>query len=266
MENIYNINKQEVEKKKSLIGNGIDYCNYDMQLTDYFIGFVAGFIVCFIAMQIFFERAVISFIFGFGFGFVAIKVYKKYMIINRHKKLLMQFKDFLESLSASYSAGKNTQNAFKDAHKDMIELHGDKSYMSNELEIIELGIENGFNIEELLNNFSYRSSVEDIKSFADTFETGNRTGSNMKAIIAQTKDIINDKIDIEMEMNTIIVQKKTELYIMLAMPFIIILALNTLGDSTFSALVAINVVIRIIVFIVIIIAFLIGNKITDIKV
>lgn len=266
MKKILKINKHNVEKKKSIIGNGIDYCNYDMKLIDYFIGYTAGFIICFIGMQIFFERVILSFIFGFSFGFLAINIYKKHIITNRQKKLLMQFKDFLESLSASYSAGKNTQNAFKDAHKDMIELHGDNSYMSAELEIIELGIENGFNIEELLNNFSYRSSVEDIKSFADIFKAGNRTGSNMKAIIAQTKDIINDKIDIEMEMDTIIIEKKTELYIMLAMPFIIILALNSLGDSTFSAFVAINVIIRIFVFIVILAAFLIGKKIIDIKV
>lgn len=264
MKNIFN--KENIEKKKSIIGNGVDYSNYEMKIIDYITGYVGGFIICFIAMQIFLERAVLSLITGIIVGIVAIKIYKNYLIINRQKKLLIQFKDFLESLSASYSAGKNTQNAFKDALNDMIELHGDRSYIANELEIIQLGIENGFNIEELLYNFALRSSVDDIKSFSDIFEAGNRTGSNMKTIISQTKEIINDKIDIEMEINTIIVQKKTELYIMLAMPFIIILALNTLGDSTFSAYVPINVIIRIFVFIVILIAFFIGKRITDIKV
>jgi len=266
MKGIFKIHKDNVEKKKSIIGNGIDYCNYEMKLIDYFIGYIGGFIICFLGMQIFFERVIFSLIFGFIIGFAAINIYKKYLIINRQKKLLIQFKDFLESLSATYSAGKNTQNAFKDAHKDMIELYGDKSNMASELEIIELGIENGFNIEELLNNFACRSSVDDIKSFADIFESGNRTGSNMKTIISQAKDIINDKIEIEMEINTIIIQKKTELYIMLSMPFIIILALNTLGDSTFSAFVPINIIIRIFVFIVISIAFLVGKRIIDIKV
>ncbi len=266
MKNIFKIKKKNTEKLKSIIGNGIDYSIYEMKLVDYLIGYLIGFVISFIAMQIFFERVIISIIIGLAIGFLAIKVYKKYLIINRQRKLLLQFKDFLESLSASYSAGKNTQNAFKDAYNDMIELHGDKAYIANELEIIELGIENGFTIEELLNNFALRSSVDDIKSFADILEIGNRTGSNMKTIIGQTKDIINDKIDIEMEINTIIIQKKTELYIMLAMPFIIILALNTLGDSTFSAYVPINVIVRIFVFIIIIIAFLLGKRITDIKV
>ncbi len=258
--------KKKYEIRKSIIGNGIDYYTYEMKAIDCLIGYTGGFFLSFIAVQIFFERAVFSILCGLGIGFAAIKLYKKYLIISRRKKLLLQFKDFLESLSASYSAGKNTQNAFRDAYKDMKELHTDKSYISKELEIIELGIENGFNIEELLNNFAYRSSVDDIKSFADIFESGNRIGANMKTIICQTKDIISDKIDIEMEISSSVAEKKTEFYIMLAMPFIIILALNTLGDSTFSAIVPINTIIRIFVLIVISIAFLIGKRITDISV
>lgn len=266
MYNIFNINKENsLENKKGLFGLGIDYSAYEMKLINYITAYIGAFIICFMAIQIFFGRVVLSSIIGFFLSFFAIKSYKKHLINNRQKKLLLQFKDFLESLAASYAAGKNTQNAFKDAHKDILELYGDKSYMADELEIIELGIENGFNIEELLNNFAYRSEVDDIKSFADIFDAGNRTGSNMKTIIQQTKDIISDKIDMEMEINTIIIQKKTEMYIMLAMPFIIILALNALGDNTFSAFVPINIIIRIFVFIVTLFAFFIANKITDIK-
>lgn len=258
-------NKLKYEIKKSIIGNGIDYHTYDMKILDYLTGYVVGFSLSFIANQIFFERFLFSLIVSAIFGFIAINPYRKYLIIKRKKKLLLQFKDFLESLAASYSAGKNTQNAFNDAHTDMRELHTDKSYISRELEIIGVGIENGFNIEELLNNFAYRSGIDDIKSFANIFESGNRIGSNMKTIICDTKEIISDKIEIEMEIRATIIEKKTELYIMLAMPFIIILALNGLGDSTFSALNPINMIIRVLVLFIILIAFFIGKKITDIS-
>ncbi len=258
--------KEKYEIKKSIIGNGIDYYAYDMKLLDYLIGYLIGLVLTFTVFQIFFERVILSLIVSIAFGFLSIKPYEKYLIADRRKKLIIQFKDFLESLAASYSAGKNTLNAFKDTHKDMKELHSDKSYISNELEIIVSGIENGFNIEELLNNFAFRSGVDDIQSFANIFESGNRIGSNMKTIIGNTKEIINDKIEIEMEIKATIVEKKAELYIMLAMPFIMILALKGLGDSTFSALVPINMVIRIFVLIVIFIAFIIGKRITDINV
>ena len=258
-------NKKKYEVKKSIIGSGIDYHAYDMRILDYLIGYAIGFILGFVAIQIFFERIIFSLIVSAVIGFIALKPYEKYLIINRRKKLLLQFKDFLESLSASYSAGKNTQNAFNDAHNDMRELHTDKSYISKELEIIGMGIENGFNIEELLNKFAYRSGIDDIKSFANIFESGNRIGSNMKTIICDTKEIISDKIEIEMEIRATIIEKKTELYIMLAMPFIIILALNGLGDSTFSALSPINMIIRILVLLIIFISFFIGKRITDIS-
>lgn len=265
MEDILKKNKQKYEIKKSIIGNGIDYQVYDMKILDYLIGYAVGFFLSFIGFQIFFERLLFSLIFSAIIGFIAIKPYKKYMINNRKKKLLLQFKDFLESLTASYSSGKNTQNSFKDTHADMQELYTNKGYITKELEIIGIGIENGFNIEELLNNFAYRSGIDDIKSFANIFESGNRIGSNMKTIICDTKDIISDKIEIEMEIRTTIIEKKTELYIMLAMPFIIILALNGLGDSTFSALSPVNMIIRILVLFIIFIAFFIGKRITDIS-
>ena len=80
MKNILKIKKHNVEKKKSIVGNGIDYCNYEMKLKDYFIGYAAGFIISFIGIQIFFERVIFSIFFGFGIGFVAINIYKKYII------------------------------------------------------------------------------------------------------------------------------------------------------------------------------------------
>ena len=252
--------------KKSLIGNCPDYHVYNMMPKDYIMGYFIGFTTTFIVLIVFFERLVFSFIISLIIGIFSLWPYNKYLISKRKTFLLMQFKDFLESLSASYSAGKNTFNAFKDAYNDMNQLYSSKADISNELSIIINGMENGFNIEELLNNFALRTEIEDIQSFANTFESGNRLGSNMKSIISNTREIISDKIDIEMEIKATVAEKKTELYIMILMPFIIILALKGLGDSTFSALVPINMITRIFVLIIIIIAYFIGKKITDIKV
>lgn len=257
--------KQKYEIRKGIIGNGMDYHVYNMSIIDYVKAYAIGFVLSFIAIQIFFERLYFSTLISAIIGFLAPNPYKNYMIATRNNKLLLQFKDFLESLSASYSAGKNTQNAFKDAHIDMKELYTDKAYITKESEIIGVGLDNGFNIEELISNFAYRSGIDDIKSFANIFESGNRIGSNMKTIVCETKDIISDKIEIEMEIKATIVEKKTELYIMLVMPFIIILALNGLGDNTFSALNPINMLIRVFVLFIIIVAFFIGKRITDIS-
>ena len=259
-------NKEKYDNKKSIVADKTDYHTYDMSIFDYTVGYFIGFFLSFIAIQIFFDRFIFSAAAGAAMGFAAEKPYKKYLISDRRKKLLLQFKDLLESLTASYSAGKNTHSAFRDAQADMKELHTDRSHIYKELDIINAGLENGYNIEKLLNNFALRSGIDDIESFADIFESGNRIGSNMKTILCNTKEIINDKIEIEMEIRAAVIEKKTELYIMLCMPFVIILALNCLGDSTFSALDPVNMIIRIFVLFIILISLYTGKKITDISV
>ena len=85
---------------------------------------------------------------------------------QRLKSLREQFKDLLESLSASYSAGRNTPDAFQDACNDMISIYGEESDIVRELELICTGLNNNINIEVLLTDFAERSGLDDVMSFA----------------------------------------------------------------------------------------------------
>ena len=80
------------------------------------------------------------------------------------KNLLYQFRDMMESLSASYSAGKNTQGAFLDACGDLIGIYGEKADIVKELKLIVDGIYNGQSVEEMLSNFAarYRKFCHDL--------------------------------------------------------------------------------------------------------
>ncbi len=237
-----------------------------MRTKDISKGTAIAFVLVFLALQILFQNMGFSSICGLIISILFLPIYKKNLIKKEKNILLMQFKDFLESLASSYSAGKNTQNAFNDVLEDMRLLYNDESNIFNETNSIVIGMENGYTIEILLDNFAKRSGVEDIKNFADIFNSCNRTGGNLKAVINETKDIINEKIEIEMDIKATIAEKKTELYIMLTMPFVITLALNFLGDRTFSASNPINIIIRSIVMCTVIFAYFLGNKITDISV
>ena len=57
-------------------------------------------------------------------------------------------------------------------------------------------MESNIAIEDLLSNFASRSGLEDIASFADVFRVSLRQGANIQKIIASTRDVINDKIEI----------------------------------------------------------------------
>lgn len=258
--------KEKYKIKKSLIGNGKDYHVYKMNILDYLIGYFLGFAISFFILQIFFENLLLSLIVSLIVGIKTIGIYRNFLVDSKKKKLLLQFKDFLESLTSSFSAGKNTISSFTDAYNDLQLLYGDEADITKEMYIILLGLDNGYNIEELLDNFAQRSGLDDINSFASTFRAANRMGGNLKEIIADTRQIINDKIDIELEIKTTVASKKNELYIMTCMPIIIITCLKGMGDESFSPSSPINFILRIIVLIIVIISFLIGKKITDIKV
>lgn len=157
---------------------------------------------------------------------LAQSIYQESRLKRRKKELLLQFKDLLESLTASYATGKNTLDSFRDAWNDLEQIYGDQADITRELAIIVTGMENNITIEDLLTNFARRSGLEDVASFADVFRVSIRQGANIKDIIAATRDVINDKIEIEMEIQTIIAGNKNELNIMMVMPLVILVSLG----------------------------------------
>ncbi|RAZ16566.1 kinase, partial [Klebsiella oxytoca] len=70
-----------------------------------------------------------SIIFTIGGGivcaFIVPPYYREYKRNSRLNSLREQFKDLLEALTASYSAGRNTVDAFGDAREDMVSIYGE---------------------------------------------------------------------------------------------------------------------------------------------
>ena len=170
--------------------------------------------------------------------------YRNYLKEKRMQNLLFQFRDMMESLSASYSAGKNTQGAFQDACADLISIYGEKADIVHELKLIVSGLYNGQNIDDMLANFALRSHLDDIESFATIFEVTNRYGGNLKKVVGETRQIINEKIETEMEIRTLLTANKNDLNIMILMPVILMLMLGGMGDMSIVQNTPVNVVIK----------------------
>ena len=258
--------KEEYIEMTGLFGDAEDYHVYHMTNADYLIAYAIGFALGVVVVFVFFRSFVFSILAGVLCAIKAPVVYNDYKKKNRLKNLRLQFKDLLESLTASYSAGKNTPNAFLDALNDMISIYGEDADIVNELRIICAGLANNFNIEQLLLDFAARSELDDVTSFANVFEVCNRQGSDLKRIVSDTRDIINDKIEIEMEIETMLAGNKNELNIMMVMPLVIILSLSTMGTATIVTNTPINVIIKLICLGIFGLAYLLGRKIVDIKV
>ena len=259
--------KEVYEEIPSLIGDGDDYHVYHMTLKDKITAFAIGAGIAILVTWLFFGSIVVSVVSAVAVGVMAQSFYQEHLLEKRKKALLMQFKDLLEALTSSYSAGKNTLEAFIDAREDLGQVYGEENDIVKELSIIVGGMKNNINIEELLLNFAQRSGLDDIQNFADVFRVAIRQGANIKDIIFSTRDIISDKIEIEMEINTMLAGNKNELNIMMVMPLIIIVSIKGMGTGmTATDNTPLNIHIKLIALGMFFLAYYLGKKITSIKI
>ena len=262
--------KRQLEKEyvplKGLMGNATDYHVYSMRFGDRLTGFLIGFGIAFAIMFIFFRSMIFCIPVSLIVGFCSVRPYKHYKEKKRKEKLLLQFKDMLEGLVTSYSAGSNTLNAFVDCEEDLKNIYGEESDIVQELRIIINGLSNGLIIEDLLNDFAARSDLEDVQSFADVFAIANRQGGNVKQIVSDTRTVINDKIEMEMEISSLLNGGKNEINILIVMPVLVVLVLGGDGDMSIVTNTMTNVVVKFVCLAIYAGAYMLGRKIMNIKV
>lgn len=204
------------------------------------------------------------------FGLISLRVFmpmqKKNLYEKRNTKFNLQFREMLSSLSTSFSGGGNVYSAFNNAYEEMLSQFGENSMIANEAFVIVRGMENGYTIIELLQDFSERSVSEDIKNFVNVFETCFRTGGDMKAVIRNTYDLIGDKLAITEEIKTKLTSNKMQLNVMSIMP-IVIIAFLRFSSSQFSETFASpsGVIMMTVAICIFIGAYIYGKKIVEIK-
>ena len=208
-----------------------DYSSYNPSKAEVLLCSLAGVAAGGVVGYVFYEHIV-----AIAVGAIAAAIYVNlYYIQSRTEavknKLLLQFRDMLESLSSSVSAGANILAALATAQKDMESLHGSDSYIACELQHINDGVAANQNLELLLSEFGSRSGLQEVKSFANVFETCNRLGGNIREVSDITCQIICDKIEVRQEILTVVSAKKTEQLAMLVMPMVFVMLLKGLGAS-----------------------------------
>lgn len=256
--------KKAAEKEHTgIFGNAVDYHVYHMNLVEIIIGYLLGMGITSVVLQVFFGIWMLSLIGALFGGMAGIKIYHRILQKKRDKNLKIQFRDMLEALSTSLGSGKNVMDAFSETYTDMCSQYGENSLIARECYLINTGIVNGVNMETMLGDFARRSNNEDIESFSDIFEVANRAGGNIKNIIYETKNMISDKLDIELELETMVSGKKNELNIMIIMPLIVVTMLKGLGSNGGVFIAFASKLAALLIFVA---AYALGKKMTDIKV
>ena len=258
--------KDEYQERKGLFGSGKDYHVYHMTQKDYIISCGIGFIAAAIVLYAFFSIPLISIAGGLICCRIVPKYYREYRKKKQLNELRLEFKDLLESLTASYSAGLNTMDSFISSLDDIISIYGEEADIVHEVKLICMGLRNNINIEPLLIDFAERSGLDDVMSFANVFEVCNRQGGDLKKVVADTREIINDKIEVEMEIETMLSGSVNELNIMMAMPVVIVVMLGGLGTSASGTNTVASFLVKAVCLGIFGISYVIGRRMIDIRI
>ena len=212
-------------------------------------------------------NVVISSIVGLVAGVLYLPIRTKQIMKKKQNDLKLQFRELLDALATSIGSGKNVVDSFKAARDDLRVIYSEETAIIKELDIILDGITNNVDVEKSLLDFGIRSGLDDIISFANVFETCYRKGGNIKDVIKNTQQIITEKMEVEMEIQTIVAGAKNEQMIMTVMP-IALIAIIKMMSPEFAANFAtpsgiISTTIAVVMFIV---AYFVGNIVLAIKI
>ena len=159
-------------------------------------------------------------------------VYSAYCKTKRQKQLLREFRDFLFSLSASFATGRHMTEAMKEARTALEHIYGIKGLLSKELSSMLKAIEEtGQSEQKVFADFANRSGLEDIQLLSEVYTVCRATGGNMAAAVNNAAALLTEKIHLEMEIETMLSQKKLEGTIIALMPAVMIFFLLWMSPS-----------------------------------
>lgn len=144
---------------------------------------------------------------------------EKALCEKRKEKLAQEFKSLIEAVSANLQAGSSVENAFLRGEKDLLLLYEEKADIIKEIRNLKYLMENNVMLEEILLDFGRRSGMADIRSFAEVFSSGKRSGGDFREIIRSCVNLLSQKMDTEREIRTLLHAKALEQKVMCVVPF-----------------------------------------------
>jgi tight adherence protein B len=244
-----------------------DYSISPSGAFDHAIAFLIGFAAGFAVLFLFFKIVLLSMIGGAAIGSAWMLVSANEAINKRRRNLRTQFFDLLEALSVSMRAGNPISQAMQSAREDMTLLYPEDSDIIVELDIIIGKFNNTIPLSEAFANFALRSEIEDISSFASVYATIEGKASRADEIVRETQQIISDKMEIEMEIDTLMTAAKSEVNIMLMMPLVILAVIGYAGEGFMDSIytTAAGRLVAAGGFIVFIISFIMARKFSNVN-
>ena len=212
-------------------------------------------------------NTVISGVVGLVAGILFVPIRTQQIHNKKREALKLQFRELLDALSTSLGSGKNVVDAFRSAYDDLKIIYPEDSPILQEIAIIIDGMNNNVDVEASLMDFGIRSGIEDIESFANVFETCYRKGGNIKDVIKNTQQIIAEKMEVELEIQTVVAASSNEQMIMTVLPIGLVGVIKMMSPE-FSAnfTTGTGILATTIAIVMFVVAYFVGRKILAIKI
>ena len=185
---------------------------------------------------------------------------------KRKTVLEQQFKETLVSVQTNLQSGYSVENAFKESYQYVVDLYGKKSDMAEELMWIKKGLSNGDTLEHLLLDLGRRCPQSALEDFANIYVIACKSGGGWTEVIVKIVAGINQRMEIQQEIETMIHGKKMESRIMCIIPFFILFYMDVTSKGYFDVLYhnLAGIMIMTVCLGIYIFAFLMSEKITEI--
>ena len=213
-----------------------DYTISQARLLDHAAGFAKGFAAGFFVLFVFYKIIFLALLGGLVTGVINILVEQQRGLKKRIMKLRMQFYDLLEAMSVAMRAGNPVIKALESARKDLVLIYGEDGDIIYEVDILLKRFANAIPLSQAFADLAERSGLEDIQSFASIYATIEGKSSRADEIVRETQAVIADKMEIEMEIDTMMTAAKNEVKMMLILPLVILLVIGYAGAGFMDAI------------------------------
>lgn len=217
----------------------IKYYECNMAKQQHIMAYLVFTLLIGTILYIYYHSVVVAVIGGLLIAIPQEKNYSKSVVRKRKGRLRMQFKEFLEivSISISGGSGRSMENSIVDSLRELRMIFNQDSDIVREIALIVSDYEQaGIPMSKGFAELGERSEIDDIVSFAAIYRTIEGKTSDFGYIIAQTRDIIKDKVEIMMEIETSIMSAKSEAYMMLILPLVLVVVMSAMGSGFLDSL------------------------------
>ena len=159
---------------------------------------------------------------------------RKDLILEKKRRLVLEFKEAIIILSSLLNAGYSLENSVREALVELRLLYVKDNLIIREFEYINQLLYMNISVEKAFDDLAYRSHNEDIKSFAKVLRIAKRSGGELESIISHTVNVIGDKVRVKEEIVTMTTAKRFEQSVMNIFPLFIILYIDISSPGFFN--------------------------------